>query len=138
MVPSRRLASLLDQARQHQQQNCLYHDNGGPISLYHDHQCVSGAFPSVTTHVLADHTDEVWRIEWSPDGDLLASASKDKTAVIWKLKPPQDGSTQYSMAPLFHLRGHRSGVDAIAWSPDGQTLITGSDRQIYVWDVKVR
>lgn len=86
MVPSRRLASLLDQARTHQQQSCLYHDEHGSLSLYNDHQCVSGAFPSVTTHVLADHTDEVWRVEWSPDGNFLASASKDKTAVIWQLK----------------------------------------------------
>lgn len=86
MVPSRRLATLLDQARQHQQQSCLYHDDNDPVSLYTDHQCASGSFPTVTTHILADHTDEVWRIEWSPAGDMLASASKDNTVVIWQLK----------------------------------------------------
>lgn len=29
-------------------------------------------------------------------------------------------------------------MDAIAWSPDGQVLVTASDMEIYVWDTKVR
>ncbi|BEJ00907.1 hypothetical protein CcaverHIS631_0507640 [Cutaneotrichosporon cavernicola] len=137
MVPQRRLATLLDQARQHQQLTCLFHDDNEPISLYNDHVCVSGTFPSVTTHVLMDHKDEVWRIEWSPDGNLLASASKDKTVVIWQLKPPSAGNgQQYSISFLHHLTGHRGAVDAMAWSPDSETLVTASDKQIYVWDIK--
>lgn len=137
MVPQRRLATLLDQARQQQQQSCLYHDDSDPVSLYTDHQCASGSFPSVTTHVLADHTDEVWRIEWSPNGNLLASASKDKSAVIWQLKTPSEGNgKQYSIVPLHHLKGHAGAVDALAWSPDGLTLVTASLMRVYVWDVK--
>lgn len=108
-----------------------------PISLYHDHVCKSGSFPSVTTHVLADHHDEVWRIEWSPNGNMLASASKDKTVVIWQLQPPAGGKRQYSMAPLHRLKGHRGPVDALAWSPDGETLVTAADKQIYIWNAKV-
>jgi WD40 repeat protein len=86
MVPSRRLATLFDQARRHQQQTCLYHDDGGPSSLYVDHECSSGQFPNMTTHILADHSDEVWNIVWSPDGMMLASCGKDHTVVIWALK----------------------------------------------------
>lgn len=109
-----------------------------PISLYHDHVCKSGPFPSVTTHVLADHHDEVWRIEWSPNGNLLASASKDKSVVIWQLQPPTPGNRrQYSVAPLHRLKGHRAPVDALAWSPDGETLVTAADKQIFVWNAKV-
>ncbi|CAK9781241.1 WD40 repeat-like protein [Cutaneotrichosporon oleaginosum] len=137
MVPQRRLATLLDQARQHQQLTCLFHDDNEPISLYTDHVCSSGSFPSVTTHVLMDHKDEVWRIEWSPDGYMLASASKDKTVVIWQLKPPSaENGQQYSISFLHHLKGHRGAVDAMAWSPDSQTLVTASDEQIFIWDVK--
>ncbi|KAL1406407.1 hypothetical protein Q8F55_008106 [Vanrija albida] len=136
MVPSRRLATLLDQARQTQQLSCPYHDDNDPVSLYTDHQCVSGTFPSVTTHILADHTDEVWRIEWSPNGNYLASASKDKTVVIWALKTQPGESRQYSVEPLHHLKGHRGDVDALAWSPDGETLVTASDKQIYIWQAK--
>lgn len=86
MLPSRRLATLFDQARRHQQQSCVYHEDPDPSSLYTDHECTSGQFPSVTTHILADHTDEVWRIEWSPDGMMLASAGKDRAVVIWQLR----------------------------------------------------
>jgi WD40 repeat protein len=86
MVPSRRLATLLDQARRHQQQDCVFHDDGSASSLYLDHECSSGQFPTMTTHILADHTDEVWKLEWSPDGTMLASTGKDHIVVIWQLK----------------------------------------------------
>lgn len=39
----------------------------------------------MTTTILEGHKDEVWNIEWSHDGTYLASASKDKTAIIWKI-----------------------------------------------------
>jgi len=86
MVPQRRLATLLDQARAYQAQSCIYHSEVDAPSLYLDHECKPGQFPSVTTHILADHTNEVWRIEWNPDGTLLASASKDRQVVIWQLE----------------------------------------------------
>jgi len=86
MVPQRRLATLLDQARQYQAQSCIYHSEAEAPSLYVDHECKPGQFPSVTTHILADHHNEVWRIEWSPDGLLLASAGKDRQVVVWKLE----------------------------------------------------
>ncbi|OCF31690.1 hypothetical protein I316_06697 [Kwoniella heveanensis BCC8398] len=138
MVPSRRLATLFDQARRHQQLSCLYHEEPESSSLYIDHRCESGQFPSVTTHVLADHTDEVWKIEWSPDGMYLASAGKDKTVVIWQLKatPKESGGTHYGVIPLLHLRDHHDPVDAMAWSPDGKTLVTGADQNVYVWNAR--
>nr|XP_031862925.1 uncharacterized protein CI109_001399 [Kwoniella shandongensis]KAA5529997.1 hypothetical protein CI109_001399 [Kwoniella shandongensis] len=138
MVPSRRLATLFDQARRHQQMTCLYHEEPDSSSLYVDHRCESGQFPSVTTHVLADHTDEVWRIEWSPDGMQLASAGKDKTVVIWQLKasPKEGGGTQYNVESLHQLRDHSDPVDAMAWSPDGKTLVTAADKTVYVWNTK--
>ncbi|WRT65705.1 uncharacterized protein IL334_002651 [Kwoniella shivajii] len=138
MVPSRRLATLFDQARRNQQLSCLYHEEPESSSLYVDHKCESGQFPSVTTHVLADHSDEVWRIEWSPDGMFLASAGKDKTVVIWQLQPTpkEGGGTQYSVVPFVPLKRHADAVDAMAWSPDGKTLVTGADKNVFVWNAK--
>lgn len=40
--------------------------------------------PALTTAVLEAHNDEVWNIEWSHDGASLASASKDRSAIIWR------------------------------------------------------
>ena len=115
MIPRRRMANLITQARAHQYQHCLYHNmpsllpqltmpsqassralelshpiknqnNHGPLlSLFSDHYCDRSCFPRVTSNILGVHTDEVWQIEWSHDGKYLASASKDQTAIIWEV-----------------------------------------------------
>ncbi|EIW66565.1 hypothetical protein TREMEDRAFT_34837 [Tremella mesenterica DSM 1558] len=138
MVPSRRLAALLEQARRYQQLSCVYHDEAGPSSLYTDHECVSGEFPCVTTHILADHTDEVWRVEWSPDGSMLASSGKEQTVIIWQLKitKAEDGSVKYGIEHLHHLTDHRECIDVLAWSPDGKTLVTAGEKNLYLWNTR--
>jgi WD40 repeat protein len=85
-MPPQRLATLFDQARRFQESRCLYHSGTQAISLLSDHRCQREVFPTVATHVLAEHTDEVWTIEWSPNGQYLASAGKDKTIHIWKIE----------------------------------------------------
>ncbi|KAG5654118.1 hypothetical protein H0H81_007170 [Sphagnurus paluster] len=87
MIPQRRFVTLLDQAHAHQRQQCLYHNSPSDsiaFSLYTDHHCSKSAFPRITTTILEVHTDEVWNMEWSHDGRYLATASKDKTAIIWR------------------------------------------------------
>lgn len=88
MLPPRRLDTLLTQARAYQRSTCAYHQAASPadsFSLYADHSCTRAQFPTLTSHILAEHTDEVWRLEWSHDGRYLASTSQDKTAIIWKI-----------------------------------------------------
>jgi WD40 repeat protein len=85
MIPSGRLEILLEQARAYQRQSCLYHNSRNMTSLYADHKCTRAEFPTLTTHILSHHEDEVWHVQWSHDGRYLASASKDKTAIIWKI-----------------------------------------------------
>lgn len=53
--------------------------------MYTDHACEKDRFPRVTTTILDGHTDEVWNLEWSHSGNFLATASKDKTAIIWRI-----------------------------------------------------
>ncbi|KAJ9093247.1 hypothetical protein QFC19_008453 [Naganishia cerealis] len=73
ILPPKRLATLFDQARKYQQLECSYHNNEPAMSLLSDHSCKRGSFPSVPTHVLNEHTDEVWVLEWSHDGRFLAT-----------------------------------------------------------------
>lgn len=66
------------------------------FSLYQDHHCDSSCFPNITTTILEVHTDEVWNIEWSHNGEYLASAGKDKSAIIWSV-----GVSRYASPPIF-------------------------------------
>ena len=88
MIPPRRFVTLLDQARLHQISQCIYHN--APVttqhfSLYADHTCDTDLFPRITTTILQVHTDEVWSLEWSHSGKFLASASKDKSVIVWSV-----------------------------------------------------
>lgn len=88
MIPPRRFVTLLDQARLHQISQCIYHNapvTSQHFSLYADHTCDTDLFPRITTTILQVHTDEVWSLEWSHSGKFLASASKDKSVIIWSV-----------------------------------------------------
>ena len=84
VLPSHRLETLLKQAVAHQVSACLYHNpSADDISLYADHMCDRENFPRRTSRILEGHTDEVWYISFSHDGNRLASASKDHSCIVW-------------------------------------------------------
>jgi WD40 repeat protein len=71
---------------------------------------------------------DVKSVNWRPNGKSLASASDDKTVIIW------DASTGQCQSKL---RGHSDYVRAVSWSPDGTMLASGSDdKTIKLWDVQ--
>ncbi|MGX2996982.1 nSTAND1 domain-containing NTPase [Streptomyces sp. JNUCC 64] len=76
---------------------------------------------------LDGHTDTVRHIAWSPDGALLATASRDGTARIF------DAGSGRSVRVL---PSEGVMVEGVAWSPDSSRLATtGRDRVVRVWDV---
>jgi WD40 repeat protein len=54
-------------------------------SLYMGHHCDWEDVPRITTAILKGHANEVWNLEWSHDGVFLASASKDRSVIIWRI-----------------------------------------------------
>jgi len=78
-------------------------------------------------HTLSGHSDAVNSVAFSPDGQMLASASDDKTIKLWSV---ETGKT------LRTLSGHSHWVTAVAFNPDGSTLASGSgDQTIMLWTV---
>ncbi|KZV92176.1 WD40 repeat-like protein [Exidia glandulosa HHB12029] len=135
MLPPRRLPALLEQARAHQRRQCLYHTRNVTISLLEDHVCSRADFPVLTTHILAEHEDEVWHVQWSHDGRSLASASKDRNAIIWSIGP-ETGPAERECNVDKVLRDHDSPVTALAWSLDDSILLTSSEMVIKMWNAK--
>lgn len=89
--------------------------------------------------VIKAHAGAVLCLAFSPDGELLASGSADSTARIWETR---------SGRPLVPpLTGHPQGVIRVAFSPEGQRLVTAAgginfhhvvsrDFQVRLWDVQ--
>jgi WD40 repeat protein len=77
---------------------------------------------------LAGHTDIIWTVALSANGQTLASGSEDRTIKVWN---PQTGQLMHTFS------GHAGAVRAIALSLDGNLLVSaGSDRTIKMWNLK--
>lgn len=81
------------------------------------------------TLVLDDeHSQDVISMAFSPDGKILASASIDRTIVLWRLSSGKAMRT---------LEGHDNAVSDVVFSPDGQLLASASwDTKVHLWQVE--
>ncbi|KAJ6007430.1 hypothetical protein N7540_011406 [Penicillium herquei] len=128
MIPQHRLAILLDQVKQAQINNCMYHNIAHPPSLYSDHSCDRSDFPLEIGASLTQHTDEVWHCGFSHDGTKLVTAGSDKMVLIYD-------TSDFSI--IHKLHDHGSGVAFASWSPDDSKLITCSqDKKARLWNVE--
>jgi WD40 repeat protein len=86
---------------------------------------------------LQGHKGPVTSVCFSPDGQRLASGSKDFTVKVWDVRTGQ---------PLLTLEGHTDDVTSVAFSPDGKRLASGGSggrdattalpAEVKVWDAQ--
>ena len=66
-------------------------------------------------------------VTYSPDGNMLALGSRNRTVVLWDIAKDEQTAT---------LTGFSTEISALAYSPDGNTLVTnGNWGEVRLWDV---
>lgn len=85
-------------------------------------QELKGSFPR--------HSKGISTLAFSHDGKI-ASASEDGMIKVWSFQPGQ------AVRVLHNFTEHQGQISAIAFSPDGQTLVSSSiDKTIKIWDLR--
>ncbi len=82
--------------------------------------------PGKRTLTLAGHKGMISNVAFSPDWSRLATASWDKTIIIW------DAATAKELRTL---TSHTERVSRVVFSPDGKWLASASaDKSVKLWD----
>ena len=142
MIPEAKLQKLLDGARASQVDDCLYHVSSKPVSLLlaADHQCPRSSFPMHTLVKLIDHRDEVWHVQYSPSGGVLATSSSDGTIILYdtsdfSIKHTLNWRTPEQRKADAEAKTWR-GVTYLVFSPDESMLLACSQEpSLALWDV---
>ncbi|MFN5346384.1 MAG: WD40 repeat domain-containing protein [Bacteroidota bacterium] len=74
------------------------------------------------------HNYAIYKIGFSPDKKLFATASRDKTLKIW------NANTNQVIQRIEHSNdGHLNSVNTLLWIDDNTLISAGDDRSINIW-----
>jgi WD40 repeat protein len=72
------------------------------------------------------HTDLVWPLTFSPDGNKLATGSWDGTVKLWDV----------ASGTLLWSGRHASDISSVDYAPDGSMLVSSGNDATILWDLK--
>jgi WD40 repeat protein/serine/threonine protein kinase len=82
------------------------------------------------------HTDAVYSVAFSPDGRYFLSGSKDHTARLWDIQARRTVRIFGARRNPVYSPGHFGPINSVAFSPDGNTIVTGGDFSVRVWNIQ--
>ncbi|OCR02845.1 hypothetical protein BCD67_16335 [Oscillatoriales cyanobacterium USR001] len=93
--------------------------------------------------ILTEHSQLVFSISFSPDGQFIASSSADKTVKIWRIakvlnakNSAKSSNIKTEINLIRVLAGHGDKVTQVSWSPDSKTLASSSyDKTVRLWRI---
>lgn len=83
--------------------------------------------PLIADQTIKAHDDRIDDITVSPNDQLVATASRDKTVKIF---------SSTGLQILATLKGHRRGVHAVQFSPVDQLVVTAGDSTLKMWNLQ--
>lgn len=90
--------------------------------------------PFVSKATLTGHTAAVYAVQFSPNGQLLASTSFDRSISIWAMDKYVEKSNNEALVNF--QDAHRSQVVAVEWTFDSTHVVTaGFDQYASEWDI---
>ncbi|WKY15056.1 hypothetical protein Q1695_000512 [Nippostrongylus brasiliensis] len=133
ILPPARLEQLLNQAHATQVSKCRVHmrkessEGLEAADVFVDHSCQMRASRAyVNTQTINDHKSEVWCVEFSPDGTLLASCSRSTRVFIHTVVP---GGERVELLHILSGYDNADSVSCISWSGDSKLLAVACTEQ---------
>ena len=74
---------------------------------------------------ISGHLSTVWQLDFSPDGQHIASCSEDRQIIVWNLEGKQIGKVE---------EAHDRSIYSISWAKD-KIVTAGADNKICVFKV---
>ncbi|MGL4511471.1 MAG: protein kinase domain-containing protein [Lacipirellulaceae bacterium] len=79
--------------------------------------------------VATPQENAIWSVDFSRDGQWIATAGEDGAVRVWRTAPPS--AAEGARVEARRFEGHDGAVYAVAFAPDGETVISGgADRRL--------